>query len=58
MPTGAVELKDRAHYMFDLLQSLIVLARQEPAPMSDLIYFMEMAALEADRLRQGRGDGK
>ncbi len=48
-------LARKAEYIFDLLQSLAHVARSEdPALANDLVYFLEMAALEADRLRQGK----
>ncbi len=44
--------RDMAEYIFDLLQSLLVVARQDPKVMADLIYLLEMAALEADRIKR------
>ncbi len=40
--------------MFELLQSLILVARQHPESMGDLVYYLEMAALEADLVRRQR----
>ncbi|MGF1455018.1 MAG: hypothetical protein ACFB6R_06525 [Alphaproteobacteria bacterium] len=47
----------KAEYMYDLLQSIALVARRHhPDLMRDLIYFIEMAALEADSVRRKSDD--
>ncbi len=38
--------------MFEMIQGLVHLAQTDPIVMRDLIYYLEMAALEADALRK------
>ncbi len=48
-----LEAGRKAEYMYDLLQSLALVARRHhPETMRELIYFIEMAAMEADAVRR------
>lgn len=50
---GRTAGQEMATYVFDILQGLIRAARSGPRDdTADLIYLLEMAALEADRLRR------